>query len=111
MRNVIFLVCAVALAGCGFIDNLLPWGGHDDTAGVTKRPVTPKMPETDWMSGNPETVKKVQTGLKNKGYYKGPVNGKITDDTKKALAAFQKDRHEMRTDGTLDNITFYDVIE
>ncbi len=43
---------------------------------------------------------KIQTALKNSGYYKGSVDGKIGRGTKKAILTFQAD-HGLTTDGII----------
>lgn len=40
----------------------------------------------------PAVVRKYQTALRQKGYYKGPSDGAFTNDTQTAIAAYQKKR-------------------
>jgi len=51
---------------------------------------------------NPDQV---QLALKNAGYYNGPVDGKIGEKTKKAVAEFQK-AHNLNTDGVIGKKTW-----
>lgn len=44
------------------------------------------------------TSKKIQLALKKAGFYKGPVDGKIGNETKKAIKEFQK-ANGLRADG------------
>lgn len=51
---------------------------------------------------NPDQV---QLALKNAGYYNGPVDGKIGEKTKKAVAEFQK-AHNLNADGVIGRKTW-----
>ena len=47
----------------------------------------------------------VQTALKNAGYYKGTIDGKIGQNTRKAIEVFQKDHH-LKNDGIIGKKTW-----
>lgn len=47
----------------------------------------------------------VQLALKNAGYYNGPVDGKIGEKTKRAVAEFQK-AHNLNADGVIGRKTW-----
>lgn len=49
--------------------------------------------------------RQIQTALKNAGFYKGPVDGKIGKKTKAAIIAFQK-AHKLRADGVVGRKTW-----
>ena len=51
---------------------------------------------------NPDQV---QLALKNAGYYNGPVDGKIGEKTKRAIAEFQK-THDLNPDGVIGKKTW-----
>ncbi|HLD69208.1 MAG TPA: peptidoglycan-binding protein [Candidatus Omnitrophota bacterium] len=51
---------------------------------------------------NPDQV---QLALKNAGYYNGPVDGKIGEKTKRAVAEFQK-AHNLNADGVIGKKTW-----
>ena len=51
---------------------------------------------------NPDQV---QLALKNAGYYNGPVDGKLGEKTKKAIAEFQK-AHNLNADGVIGKKTW-----
>ena len=51
---------------------------------------------------NPDQV---QLALKNAGYYNGPVDGKIGERTKRAVAEFQK-AHNLNADGVIGRKTW-----
>lgn len=50
-------------------------------------PAKPKDPASDSVNMTP---KEIQTALKKAGFYKGAVNGRIEQETKKAISDFQK---------------------
>lgn len=54
------------------------------------------------------TAEQAQTALKNAGYYKGNVDGKIGDQTKIAISQFQKD-HNLKADGILGQGTWTEL--
>lgn len=49
--------------------------------------------------------KKLQQALKNSGYYKGTIDGKVGSKSKEAIAAFQKD-HGLTDDGIVGKRTW-----
>ena len=51
---------------------------------------------------NPDQV---QLALKNAGYYNGPVDGKLGEKTKRAIAEFQK-AHNLNADGVIGKKTW-----
>ena len=51
---------------------------------------------------NPDQV---QLALKNAGYYNGPVDGKLGEKTKRAIAEFQK-AHDLHADGVIGKKTW-----
>lgn len=50
------------------------------------------------------SVRQIQTALKNGGFYKGPVDGKMGPNTKEAIKAFQKE-HGLKPDGIVGKLT------
>ncbi len=54
------------------------------------------------------SAEQAQTALKNAGYYKGTVDGKIGDQTKIAISQFQKD-HNLKADGILGQGTWTEL--
>ena len=51
---------------------------------------------------NPDQI---QLALKNAGYYNGPVDGKLGEKTKRAIAEFQK-AHNLNADGVIGKKTW-----
>jgi len=51
------------------------------------------------------TNKRIQAALKNAGYYKGKVDGKVGKNTRKAIIAFQK-ANGLKGDGVVGNRTW-----
>jgi peptidoglycan hydrolase-like protein with peptidoglycan-binding domain len=51
-----------------------------------------------------ETIRAAQTELRNRGYYRGPIDGELGDATQRALLAFQIDNGVLAT-GNLDGRT------
>lgn len=51
------------------------------------------------------TAKNIQTALKNAGFYKGPVDGKIGKGTKRAIKDFQN-AHGLSADGVVGKKTW-----
>ncbi len=51
-----------------------------------------------------ETVRAAQEALRSRGYYRGPIDGNLTDATQRALLAFQIDNRVLAT-GNLDGRT------
>ena len=52
--------------------------------------------------------KQVQRALKNSGYYKGSIDGKIGKNTQRAIKRFQKD-HNLKSDGIIGNQTWSEM--
>jgi murein L,D-transpeptidase YcbB/YkuD len=50
------------------------------------------------------SAKQIQTALKNSGFYKGKIDGKIGPQTKEAIKAFQK-AHGLKADGIVGKRT------
>ena len=50
------------------------------------------------------SIKQTQTALKNAGFYKGPVDGKLGKQTKSAIKQFQK-AHGLKADGVVGKRT------
>ena len=69
--------------------------GPIHTANPPASAVKPVTPTTDLppLRGQaaPQLVTAIQRELAARGYASGPVNGKLSDDTRKAIAAFEKD--------------------
>jgi peptidoglycan hydrolase-like protein with peptidoglycan-binding domain len=51
-----------------------------------------------------ETIRAAQEALRSRGYYRGPIDGTLTDATQRALLAFQIDNRVLAT-GNLDGRT------
>lgn len=51
-----------------------------------------------------ETIRAAQEALRTRGYYRGPIDGRLTDATQRALLAFQIDNGVLAT-GNLDGRT------
>ena len=51
-----------------------------------------------------ETIRAAQEALRTRGYYRGAIDGNLTDDTQRALLAFQIDNRVLAT-GNLDGRT------
>jgi murein L,D-transpeptidase YcbB/YkuD len=54
------------------------------------------------------SVEDVQTALKNAGFYKGTVDGKIGQQTKKAIENFQR-KHNLTADGVIGRRTWEEL--
>ena len=52
----------------------------------------------------PETIRAAQEALRTRGYYRGPIDGQLSDATQRALLAFQIDNGVLAT-GNLDGRT------
>jgi len=50
------------------------------------------------------SIKEVQTALKNSGFYKGPIDGKLGSKTKEAIKEFQK-ANGLKADGVVGKRT------
>lgn len=78
---ILIVVTGIFVAGCQM------WGGEDavQTAAIT-------------IGSQGDTVKKIQTKLKNWGYFDGAVDGIYGNETKQAVIAFQK-KNGLTADG------------
>jgi len=56
----------------------------------------------------PVSVEQVQTALKNAGFYQGTVDGKLGNQTKSAIAEFQKG-HNLNPDGIVGKRTWMEM--
>ena len=56
------------------------------------------------ISGGRLSIRQIQTALKNAGFYKGPVDGRIGPRTKEAIKEFQKARG-LKADGVVGKRT------
>jgi peptidoglycan hydrolase-like protein with peptidoglycan-binding domain len=54
------------------------------------------------------SIEDVQTALKNAGFYKGTVDGKIGQQTKKAIESFQR-KHNLTADGVIGRRTWEEL--
>lgn len=54
------------------------------------------------------STEKIQKALKNAGFYQGPIDGKIGDGTKSAIAEFQK-AHNLKVDGIIGSQTWQEL--
>lgn len=54
------------------------------------------------------TPQEVQTALRNAGYYKGAVDGKLGPESQNAIMAFQKD-HDLGSDGIVGKKTWAEL--
>ena len=50
------------------------------------------------------SIRQIQTALKNAGFYKGPIDGKLGQQTKSAIKRFQK-AHGLKADGVVGKRT------
>ncbi len=64
----------------------------------------PKKAEEPKGTASRMSAKQVQTALKNAGYYKGPIDGKLGRKTRKAIKAFQK-AQGLKADGRIGKRT------
>ena len=93
------------------IDRMKGRSGRSDSAGTTSGRGSSAGPE---ISGDEEIIRidvnarQVQIALKNAGYYKGKVDGKVGDMTKSAISNFQKD-HGLKVDGLLGQKTWNEL--
>jgi peptidoglycan hydrolase-like protein with peptidoglycan-binding domain len=64
-----------------------------------------RQPQWDYRN-NPKTdeVSKAQEVLKNDGIYSGPVDGRMSQDTREAIRSFQQS-HQLNMTGTIDDET------
>ena len=63
-----------------------------------------KTPSTETSTTVQLSVRQVQTALKNAGFYKGSIDGKLGKQTKDAIKKFQK-AHGLKTDGVVGKRT------
>ncbi len=55
-----------------------------------------------------ERVRQIQTVLKNAGFYKGQIDGKVGPQTKRAIIAFQKAK-KLNPDGAVRSRTWEEL--
>ncbi len=70
--------------------------------------VPPAFVSTDMAAGGDTSLseaQKIQTALKNSGFYSGAIDGKIGPASKKAIEAFQKS-HALKVDGKVGSKTW-----
>jgi len=60
--------------------------------------------QSDSKTPNTDQVSKAQEVLKNNGIYSGPVDGRMTQDTRDAIRSFQES-HQLNMTGTIDDET------
>jgi peptidoglycan hydrolase-like protein with peptidoglycan-binding domain len=100
------LAIGVILAGCN--------NGYDYThSGATHvsnaAPMAPAMPAgATALPVSPDTARQIQTALQARGFYKGPIDGVIGQDTQTALANYQQSKGLSRT-AALDGRTLQDL--
>ncbi len=58
----------------------------------------------DELALSPSLIRQLQHNLVDGGYSCGPIDGRLTPQTHRALAEFQRDYH-LRDDGRLDRLT------
>lgn len=66
--------------------------------------LTSRKQKIEDVSSAPLTAKQIQMTLKNAGFYKGPIDGKIGPKTKEAIKDFQKARG-LKVDGIVGKRT------
>lgn len=54
------------------------------------------------------STEQIQMALKNAGFYKGPIDGKMGSKTKEAIKAFQKD-NDLKVDGVVGKQTLSEL--
>lgn len=77
---------------------------------LTRRQVQPRVEKKESkeksQSGRfPPPIKQIQTALKNAGFYRGPVDGKMGSKTKAAVISFQK-ANGLKADGVVGKQTW-----
>jgi len=72
---------------------------HGRARAPTQRPRT-----RDELELSPSLLKQLQAHLRDGGYLLGPVDGRMTRRTRRALAEFQREYH-LRVSGALDRAT------
>lgn len=74
-----------------------------------KKPEFKTEPETDsWEITSSDKSKQIQIALKNSGFYKGEIDGKIGPRTKTAIRAFQKAKN-LNLDGVVGSKTWEEL--
>jgi Putative peptidoglycan binding domain len=64
-----------------------------------------RQPQWDYRNTpNTEQVSKAQEVLKNDGIYSGPVDGRMSQDTREAIRSFQQS-HQLNVTGAINNET------
>ncbi len=92
------LVGLVAVAGCSSADHR-PMAQSVAPMTAAPAPVAAASPEV-----SPGLIKRVQTSLKQQGFYKGSVDGKWGPQTQSGLHAYQQS-HNLTATGQLDQPT------
>jgi peptidoglycan hydrolase-like protein with peptidoglycan-binding domain len=81
--------------GTAMIPTVVPVRASEAAPAAPNPPSTPPVqtsqPQPEVQEALSDLVKAVQRELKIRGYDSGPADGKMRDDTKKAIAAFEKD--------------------
>jgi len=65
-------------------------------------------PSTDKIIKVSASISDVQKALKNAGFYKGSVDGKVGQQTKKAIESFQR-QHNLTADGVIGRRTWEEL--
>jgi len=125
MRKYVFIILAVLFSvymlGCGK-KNVTPQEAQEamsieamnalnvNMTAATPEPVKPQVVQPAVVA-EPKvapitpTIKEIQTALKNAGYYKGSLDGKMGPKTKKAIEEFQK-ASDLKADGKVGRKTW-----
>jgi len=77
---------------------------------LTRREAQPRVEkkeskEKSQSGGFPPSIKQIQTALKNAGFYRGSIDGKMGSKTKAAIISFQK-VNELKADGVVGKKTW-----
>ncbi len=76
---------------------------------LTRREAQPRVEKKESKAksqsgGFPPSIKQIQTALKNAGFYRGSIDGKMGPKTKEAIKAFQK-ANGLKADGVVGKKT------
>jgi len=93
------LVGFVALAGCSSADHRPMTQNVAPAAAATPAPVAATTPEV-----SPGMIKRVQTSLKQQGFYKGRIDGVWGPETQSGVHGYQQ-AHNLTDSGELDAAT------
>jgi len=77
---------------------------------LTRREAQPRVEKKEskkkpQSGGFPPSIKQIQTALKNAGFYRGSIDGKMGSKTKAAIISFQK-VNELKADGVVGKKTW-----